>query len=549
MEKEDFRWFEGDGETEAEEFVPAPNRVSSVSYVIDAIGGIFYSIFVLSLVARVTTYVFGLKLLVFSVDLNVVFLSITVVSLLFIVLAIARETMTFMALTLGMVENSDACAKLQRLVMVSVWFGLSAYWIKYVGTAYGHNFYIIKKVFMSGMITSAAYSIVTIAMAYFESFFLKKTLKRKLDDVQKTERIVYAMKNYRYDISESGGGPTPECTCRDLFCFRTAATVGSRETGRNGGEEGFHMFTGGLLINAPEIRGIMDAKTLARDVFFKASGGKDVLSYEDFSAIFPGAQDAQNAFSFFDSNHSKVISKKEFHDTTIYFYMERVNLEKAIMRAEDFIGIILGTLNVITGVVLCFVYLMIFGVPLQELFALILSGSLAFSFIASGIATDMYHNFMMLASHPFDIGDDVIIDGADYRIYEFGLTSTSLIGENGGKVKLLNSDLRKKNLVNMTRAPEKIIVFNFDLNPDIRPEEFKRFKSIIHEFIKQKPFDYDNEFSLQASTENFVSIDVLSCTMILKCKSYKNKSKKFLLRVEMTSFLRSLIAEMGIGVK
>lgn len=549
MEEEKFEWFEGDAEAEIEEFVPAPPRPSSISYAIDAVGGIFYSIFVLALAVRLGTYVFNLTPSVLGVDMNVVFLTVMVVSLLFIVLAVAREAMTFMVLTLGVVENSEVYAKLQKLAMVSVWFACSIYWVKYVKAAYGYDFDLAHRVFVAGVITSVAYSIATVAIAYFESFFLRRTLKSKLGDVQKSERIVCAMKNYRYDISDPTSVATPECSCKDLFCFRTSAVAGNRASRAREDEEGFHLFTGGLQINPPELHGVVDARKLARDVFNKASRGAETLSFDDFSMIFPSTQDALNAFAFFDSNNDRVVSKKEFRDTIIYFYMERVNLEKSIKRTEDFIGVVANALNGVVFVVLCFTYLIIFGIPLKELLALALSGAIAFNFIASGIIADVYYNFMMLVTHQFDIGDDVIVDGVDYKVHEFGLANTALIGENGGKVKLLNSELWKKNLVNMTRAPEKIIVFNFDLDPSIKVDDFARFKSRIHEFVRAKPFDYDDAFSVQAVTENFSSIDVLSCAMILKCKSYKNKSKKFLLRVEMTTFLRSLIAEMGVGAK
>lgn len=549
MAEERFRWFEEDLDIEIEDFVSSPTKKSNINYLIDGLGGIFYPIFVLSLVARIMTYVFGLDPSVLTVKLNVVFLSMMVVSLLFILLAVIRGVITFVILNLGFVGNYEPYIKLHKLIMVSAWFGCCIYWFKFVKLEYDCDFALICKVFISGMITSVAYSVTTIIIIYFESFFLKKTLKSKLNDVQKSERIVYAMKNYRYDISESTETATPECSCKDLFCFRTTGRSSGSALQARSGEEGFHLFTGGLQINPPELHGAIDAKTLARDVFHKASGDKEILSFDDFGAIFPSTQDALNAFSFFDSNNDRVISKKEFHDTIIYFYMERVNLEKSIKRAEDFVDVIANALNISVFVFLCFAYLIIFGIPLKELLALALSSALALNFVASGIAADLYYNFMMLISHQFDIGDDVIVDGTDYKVYEFGLTNTSLIGENGGKVKLLNSDLWKKNLINMTRAPEKIIVFNFDLDPNIKMEEFIAFKSKIHDFVSAKAFDYDNAFSIQAKTENFTSIDVLSCAMILKCKSYKNKSKKFILRVEMTTFLRSLIAEMNLGPK
>lgn len=542
-----FHWFGEDLEIDVGEFVSSPGRTSSVNRIVDAVGNMFYYVLAFSLAARLCTYVFGFNVTLLEMKLNVLLLSMIVVSTLFLTLAVIRRIVTFV-MSLGFVENVELYTKLHKLVMVSTWFGCCIYWFKFVKVKYDYDFELVHKILVSGMISCISYSITTIIIIYFEGFFLKNALKDKLDDVQKSERIVRAMKNYRYEISESTETTTPECTCMDLLCFRTASRPSDNILERRG-EEGFHSFTGGLQINPPELHGIVDAKTLARDVFHKASGNSDVLSFDDFGTIFPSTQDALNAFSFFDSSDTRTISKKEFHDTIVYFYMERVNLEKGIMRAGDFVDVVANTLDISVFVILCFTYLIIFGIPLKELLALALSSALALNFVASGMATDVYYNFMMLISHQFDIGDDLIVDGVDYRVYEFGLTNTSLIGENGGKIKLLNSDLWKKKVVNMTRAPEKIIVFDFDLDPNIKMEDFGAFKARVHEFVNSKTFDYENSFSIQARTDSFRSIDILRCTMILKCKNYKNKAKKFVLRVEMTSFLRSLITEMNIGAK
>lgn len=543
MAEDAFQWLEGDIDTDAEDFVAYRRRRSQVSAGVDALVGVFYTVLGLSVASRLATYVLGLSPRVFGTDLNVVLLSMVVVSLLFIVLAVAWGAVVCAGMRLGMFADTEPCVRLQKLAMMCVWFLCCTYWFRFVELAYGSSFSIVGRIFLSGLITSAAYSGTALAMIYFEGFFLKKTLRNRLCDVQRSEGIVNAMKNYRYDISEASAASTPECSCKDVFCFRSAGTSGS------GSEEGTHLFTGGLVIGPPELRSTMEARTLARDVFCKAGRGSETLSFDNFSAMFPDTQDAVNAFSFFDSNNDRNISKREFHNTVVYFYMERIGLEKSVKRAEDFVQIVSNLLNIAVLVLLCFVYLVVFGAPVRELLALGLSSALALNFVANGVAADFYYNFMMLISHQFDIGDDVIVDGVDYRVHEFGLTNTSLVGENGGKIKLLNSNLWKKSLVNMTRAPEKIIVFNFNLDPGIRMEQFGAFKTCIHRFVKTKPFDYDDSFSLQARTESFTAIDVLSCAMILRCKSYKNKSKKFILRVEMTTFLRSLIAEMGLGPK
>jgi small-conductance mechanosensitive channel len=153
---------------------------------------------------------------------------------------------------------------------------------------------------------------------------------------------------------------------------------------------------------------------------------------------------------------------------------------------------------------------------------------------------------MVLLSHPFDIGDDVIVDGVDYKVHKIGLVSSTFLGANGGKVKFLNSALWKKSVINMTRAPEKIIVFNFNLDPNLSIDTFRLLKMKIHEYLRRRPFDYYETFSLEASSESATNVNILSCSLILKCKSYKTKSKKFHLRVEATKVLKETFEELSI---
>jgi hypothetical protein len=93
----------------------------------------------------------------------------------------------------------------------------------------------------------------------------------------------------------------------------------------------------------------------------------------------------------------------------------------------------------------------------------------------------------------------------------------------------------------MTRAPEKIIVFNFNLDPNINLEKFRMMKIKIHEFLRNRPFDFYETFSLEASSEGATDVNILKCLLILKSKNYKTKGKKFHLRVEVTKFFKRAI--------
>lgn len=249
---------------------------------------------------------------------------------------------------------------------------------------------------------------------------------------------------------------------------------------------------------------------------------------------------------FFDTSNEKEISKKDFRDTIVSFFAERMNLERNIEIAEKFVDIVGDVLYTAMFGFLILAYLVIFGIPLRDLLAFALSSALVLHFLISGLATDLYFNIVFVLSHPFDVGDDVIVDGVDLKVFEIGLSNTSFLGSNGGKIKYLNSSLSQKNIINMTRAPEKKMVFQFTLDPYISTDVYQKLCNNVSEFLNIHHFDFIEKFSLESTSENFVAIDKLNCRLVLQCRSYKTRAKKFYLRVEFSKFLNEAFDKLDI---
>ncbi|KAK6090606.1 hypothetical protein P3W45_000329 [Vairimorpha bombi] len=538
---DNFNWFENDVDAEIEEFEQKESVQTTFSKIFDYICSKINVVFIFLLVTRIIWFLFSIPSVdIFHVDFLVILVSLLVITGSFSAIVAVTKILTYIFLNIGLDSKFEALLGAYRLLAIIVWCLVNLSWFKAIKSDIINQYYMIRAILSSILITAIAYNLTSVLMIIFDKYFVTKTLNSKLNDVERTEKILSLMKDYRYEISTTSTMGTPECPCKDIFCFDIQSGTYREEFERRGLSD-VDIKKSYLDIPEPQLHSVSDAKTLAKDVYFKASDGKNFLSFDDFNSIFPNPQSALNAFLYFDNGIDKFITMKTFHDTVLSFYMERVNLEKSISRAEEFVSIIGTFLNILVFCFLVLVYLIIFGIPLKELLALALSSALALNFIASGMATDLYYNFMMLLSHQFDIGDEIIVDNIEYKVHEFGLSSTSLLCENGGKVKFLNSDLWKKTLVNMTRAPEKILVFKLILNPDITNDQFSHFKLEIHNFLLKKKFDFYDTFSLQSVSEERTGINSLDCSLILKCKTFKNKTRKFYLRVETTNFLRRII--------
>ncbi|WUR04081.1 mechanosensitive channel of small conductance (MscS1A) [Vairimorpha necatrix] len=538
---ENFNWFENDIDAELEEFEQSEYKRSTFSFLFDLLSSQIGYVLLFFVGLRIIYFVFRMSnLSLFGIDFFILLNNSIFILGSFVFIYVLVKCTVYVCLNVRVNSMLEFILGSYRLIILSIWSLVNLSWFKANMNDVLGCYYYLRAFFASVLVTSIAYNITSVIMIFFDRYFVNQTLKAKINDVEKTEKIISSMKTFRYEIGSSSSVGSQNCPCQDIYCYDMSSSS-HLDNLNDRSLEDLDIQKTYLDIPEPELHSISDAKTLAKDVFVKASGNGKSLTVDEFNTIFANPQTAINAFFYFDNGIDKSIKMKTFHDTIMTFYMERIYLEKSVRRAEEFVSIIGTFFNVFVFFILCLIYLILFGAPLKELLALALSSALALNFIASGMATDQYYNFMMLLSHQFDVGDEVIVDGDEYKVYTFGLTSTSLLCENGGKVKFLNSELWKKKLINMTRAPEKILVFKFSLNPNISHFDFSALKLEIHNYVVSKRFDFLDTFSLQAESEKNTSIENLECSLILKCKTFKNKTKKFNLRVETTHFLNEII--------
>ncbi|EJW01317.1 hypothetical protein EDEG_00502 [Edhazardia aedis USNM 41457] len=440
-----------------------------------------------------------------------------------------------------------------RWLALSLWYLINLYMVGLIEKDIKHYYLVTVAYLQSGLLGSITFTSVNIMLEYFCEYFIAKSLFTKMKDVNSREMILNRLKNFCFDLTEDGSTQTIEndCTFLGLFNFKkdinnSRSLIEEEIIDLRKAED---TAPGDVYFRKPQLESVAEAKSLAKDIFYKVTDGEERMSFDSFARIFPSTQIAIQSFMYFDTDDDRKITKKDFRDTIIQFYVDRINLEKNFITAKGFVDILGDCLRIVVFIFLIFAWLIIFGVPLKELLALVLSSALMLNFAASGIAVDLYYNLMMLLSHPFDVGDDIIIDNIEYKVFQIGLTSSSFLTKHGGKIKILNSVLWKKTLVNMSRAPEKILAFEFSLPSDINPVKLNIFKSKIHQFLKSRPYDFYEIFSLESNSETHINIDKLECALILRGKSYKTKAKKFTLRVDVIKMLNEVIDDLNISAK
>lgn len=545
-----FNWFSYDASVDDD---TVPEIRESGSQLVKAYDSVLSLIFYL-LVALVSVRLFRLffhedAYLVYGFNFNAV-LNIAIVfcgSL--VVFVLALNILVFLLDFVGQKKLEAHLSDLRRLFALFLWFTFGYIKIQHVKREMHHLYKVSKRFLLAGMAATIAYTIGIILMAWFKKFFIRKSLSAKIAETEKSEKILRALKHYRYSIAESPSSENTYYGCPDIFYIDIFGNglAQNAEGGVSAPDAGLE--DGAVKIKAPVLRNMKDAMGLAKDVFVKASSDGHRLSFGEFCQMFSNEGTAVSSYAYFESNNDQVVDRKEFKDVVIHFYKNRALLERSVENTLRFIDMIKRIVFSVIFVILFVFWLIIFGIPFRDLLALALSSALALNFIASGMLNEACRNLIMLFSHQFDIGDDVLIDGESLAVSDVGMTSTSFLCENGGKVKFLNSDLWRKTIINMSKAPEKILVFTFTLPATLRVSEIEGFKRCVRGYLLDRPYDFYETFVLSSSEVSETGVSVLKAAITLKCKGYKNKSKKFLLRAEFTAFLRSLFERLNIEIK
>lgn len=406
----------------------------------------------------------------------------------------------------------------------------------------------LEKVFICGILSLLTFFGKNLLMEMFKTYFFSSSLKDKACDIEIKERIINKFREYCYGRNSTIDGINP------AGCF--LANFFSEEEEDNPNENiGMEFLKGDMdnVVGDLFTTSIFQKKhliqrevlELARDTFIKCSKDKKCVSFNDFCKIFSSEQEAVQAFLYFDKNKNNKISKKEMRDTLGMFHYDRKNLERAFRSLKNFVNILDNMASIVISIPLLFMCMIVFGFPVKELIAFSLSSALILNFFISGVAKDFYLNCSFIITHPFDIGDEVIIDGKDYTIYSSNLYKTEVLSANGGKIVFMNKILYAKNLINMTRAPHKLIHLTFDLSEQVNLQNFKKIKDQLLIYFRKNNKVFYETFTLQSESESSSKVYDIKCTLIARCKYFNGRTEKLEIKIDLSNYLRSILDSLN----
>lgn len=239
------------------------------------------------------------------------------------------------------------------------------------------------------------------------------------------------------------------------------------------------------------------AKKLAFYIFWNAreDNEREELLKEDLLHFLPD-NEVDNAFSLLDSNGNGSLSLDEIGNAVIGIFERRQQLTASLQDTDSIIGTLHNILIVIVQVVFFFLYLLVWHVNVSRVWLTFSSIILAFTFVIGSSLRTAFENVMFLfIVHPYDVGDQLVIENESFVVHKLKLSTTVLERDNGIRVWFPNSRLNMMPIYNETRADVVKETHEIALDVSTRETVFEQVRRTTTEYIQANSKDFIGECS------------------------------------------------------
>ncbi|KAI9018184.1 Mechanosensitive ion channel-domain-containing protein [Hyaloraphidium curvatum] len=329
---------------------------------------------------------------------------------------------------------------------------------------------------------------------------------------------------------------------------------------------------------AAEMQGIplsslKEAKMLARDLYVglldvrvhqeelyqkavaegKASGpppvalARGIIGIEQFKPFFSSPVLAQKAFEIFDTNLNGQISRQEMKECVIDTYNTRVTLSKSMKDSLAAIGKLDGLVGSIAWVITILIYAGLF-IDISEYIAAFAAFWAGFAFAFQNTIKNIVESIIFLfMTHPFDVGDRVMIDNESYFVKELGLMSTIFTHVDGREMYASNPQLAQKAIYNVFRSGGQTEIIDLRVALKTSTDQLKLLGQKLNEGIREKfmkDFHPDIEIYI-------IQVDWDAETMTIELwlnhrQNFQNGRQRWIRSTNFAKLLRHCVAEVGL---
>jgi small-conductance mechanosensitive channel len=114
-------------------------------------------------------------------------------------------------------------------------------------------------------------------------------------------------------------------------------------------------------------------------------------------------------------------------------------------------------------------------------------GGVAVALATQNILGDLFASLSIVVDKPFVIGDQIIVGDHTGTVEYIGLKTTRLRSVNGEQIVFGNGDLLKSVIRNMQRVRDRRLVFRFNIDLGVRPDQLAAIPAMVKIAVEAHP--------------------------------------------------------------
>lgn len=272
---------------------------------------------------------------------------------------------------------------------------------------------------------------------------------------------------------------------------------------------------------------VKNSKQMAKDIFNALVGlpnaanendNKTFVTLNEFLGSFASREEAQKLFELLDADGNGDLTFSELSYSIKGIYKDRRSLTLSVIDHSYIVDKLDNMLITIATLLVIIAFLVILDVGLAALFTTISTIFLSASFVFGETLKQIFQSLVFVfITHPYDVGDKIVIDGKTYVVKEIDFLSSTFL--YGGQVTYVeNSVLLDKFIVNIRRSSIQCDTTELNLNYSTTNEQIDQLVKTMQELISQCPRDFNVE-SIRYSNVRILSKNSLQLSINWEYKS------------------------------
>lgn len=276
--------------------------------------------------------------------------------------------------------------------------------------------------------------------------------------------------------------------------------------------------------------------------------GAERITLEDLRAFLPVGEEIERFWAHLDPETHRDLHRNEFALAIAHFAAERTDLSRTLTDQAKIIQKLDRLFLVLTAYAALTACLFVLGISMGTILATVGGPGVVFAFVFSSAARTAFESIVfVILTHPFDVGDRVLIKGEVYVVKELGLWSSTFYGPNRRITYITNSVLRNQMIVNVRRSPLQNEVIAIKILPGTPSDRLEALEARLNAFLKANARDYVPPITLK--NYKFVDKEHMIVEMLLSHRSnFQNGDLKDARTKNFMLALKDAMVECGVDL-